>query len=501
LQREREKRENCRVSSSHARSVSQQKNIRANNRSREKMYPTLPDRYTEQHNQQHHPQAHHHHHHHQQQQQQQQFFHSQGAFSSNQGGGRAQKPNEVTGAPDGNQRYKATLFPLSDEHDVQSAIVQVGIDGVVIFNETQTEEVLNSPMNKISSWQQIDDSMFRIVCDDNKKVPSREIVITADNATTGAIIDSLLSGAFQWCELNSYEGSSTIVCDDSNEWTNLSSDFNVAKRRREISTEYNNATATTTVGSSAMSSGAGIAYWEKPYEHSGWLWKKGETVRMWRRRFFILKSNHIFWFKSADVTAKTPPRGTIPLSRVDSVSPAAARDAGKSHSLTLEGAFCERIGARHLAADSDQERDGWISALRTSSVASEAQNRQPTTVAVKSPPPATTSALGNKLKSAYETSSSPSNPPPQSYRQQPTTSTSSPISVRSPTTISVSTYSSGQPQSQPELPPLPFQHPGVATSHSRNHVVRTPQNPQQVYYTPQGRAYIVDPLTGQSKWC
>ena len=96
---------------------------------------------------------------------------------------------------------------------MQSVIVQVGIDGVVLFNEAQTEEILTSPMNKISSWQQIDDSMFRIVCDDNKNVPSRELVITADNAT-GAMIDSLLSGAFQWCELNSHEGASTIVCDD-----------------------------------------------------------------------------------------------------------------------------------------------------------------------------------------------------------------------------------------------------------------------------------------------
>ena len=169
------------------------------------MYPTLPDRYTEQQNQQHHPPSHHNHHHQQQQQQQpnlQQFIHTQqGAFpqgGGGGGGGRAQKPNEVTGAPDGNQRYKATLFPLSDEHDVQSVIVQVGIDGVVLFNEAQTEEILTSPMNKISSWQQIDDSMFRIVCDDNKNVPSRELVITADNATTGALIDSLLSGAFQW---------------------------------------------------------------------------------------------------------------------------------------------------------------------------------------------------------------------------------------------------------------------------------------------------------------
>ena len=474
------------------------------------MYPTLPDRYTEQQNQQHHPPSHHNHHHQQQQQQQpnlQQFNHTQqhqGAFpqGGGGGGGRAQKPNEVTGAPDGNQRYKATLFPLSDEHDVQSVIVQVGIDGVVLFNEAQTEGILTSPMNKISSWQQIDDSMFRIVCDDNKNVPSRELVITADNATTGAMIDSLLSGAFQWCELNSHEGTSTIVCDDSNEWTNLSSDFNVAKRRREISTEYNSATATTTTnGASAMRSGGGIAYWEKPHEHSGWLWKKGETVRMWRRRFFLLKDKHIFWFKTADVTAKTQPRGTIPLSRVDSISPAAARDAGKSHSLTLEGAFSERIGARHLAADSDRERDEWISALRTSNIALTSQHqRQP--AVMKSPPPATTSALGNKLKSAYgvmTSSASPTNQPsPSSYRQQPTTSTTSPTLARSPPTISVSTYSGGQQQAaQPELPPLPFQHPGVVASHSRN-----PGPPQQqVFYTPQGRAYTVDPLTGQSKWC
>ena len=463
------------------------------------MYPTLPDRYTEQHQhqQEQHPPSYHRNWNHLQQPNQQNQQ-NQGALSIQQG--RAPKPNAITGGPDGNERYKATLFPLSDEHDVQSVIIQVGIDGVLIFNELQTEEIVSSlPMNKLSSWQQIDESMFRIVCDDNKKVPSREIVITADNVTTGAIIDSLLCGAFQWCELNNFEGSSTIVCNDTNEWTNESSDFNVAKRRSEISTEYKNETATSN-GSIAMSSGAGIAYWEKPYEHSGWLWKKGETVRMWRRRFFILKNNHIFWFKTADVTPKSQPRGIIPLSRVDSVSPAAALDSHKSHSLTLEGSFCERIGARHLAADSDRERDEWISALRTSNIVLTSQHqRQP--AVMKSPPPATTSALGNKLKSAYgvmTSSASPtSQPSPSSYRQQPTTSTTSPTLARSPPTISVSTYSGGQQQAaQPELPPLPFQHPGVVASHSRN-----PGPPQQqVFYTPQGRAYIVDPLTGQSKW-
>ena len=472
------------------------------------MYPTLPDRYTEQqqHQQEQHPPSYHRNWNHLQQPNQQ----NQGALST----GRAPKPNAVTGGPDGNERYKATLFPLSDEHDVQSVIIQVGIDGVVIFNELQTEEIVSSlPMNKLSSWQQIDESMFRIVCDDNKKVPSREIVITADNVTTGAIIDSLLCGAFQWCELNNFEGSSTIVCNDTNEWTNESSDFNVAKRRSEISTEYNKNETATSNGSIAMSSGAGIAYWEKPYEHSGWLWKKGETVRMWRRRFFILKNNHIFWFKTADVTPKSQPRGIIPLSRVDSVSPAAALDSRKSHSLTLEGSFCERIGARHLAADSDHERDGWIAALRTSNGAAasqlQQQHKQQPAAVIKSPPPPTSSALGDKLKSAYSAMASTSSPsmanqPSPSYRQQPTTSTQSPTQGKPCPTISVSTYSGGQQQTQPELPPLPFQHPGVASSQfaraSQIHTAQR-QNPQQIFYTPQGRAYTVDPLTGQSKWC
>ena len=475
------------------------------------MYPTLPDRYTEQqqHQQEQHPPSYHRNWNHLQQPNQQNQQ-NQGALSIQQG--RAPKPNAITGGPDGNERYKATLFPLSDEHDVQSVIIQVGIDGVVIFNELQTEEIVSSlPMNKLSSWQQIDESMFRIVCDDNKKVPSREIVITADNVTTGAIIDSLLCGAFQWCELNNFEGSSTIVCNDTNEWTNESSDFNVAKRRSEISTEYKNETAISN-GSIAMSSGAGIAYWEKPYEHSGWLWKKGETVRMWRRRFFILKNNHIFWFKTADVTPKSQPRGIISLSRVDSVSPAAALDSRKSHSLTLEGSFCERIGARHLAADSDHERDGWIAALRTSNGAAasqlQQQHKQQPAAVIKSPPPPTSSALGDKLKSAYSAMASTSSPsmanqPSPSYRQQPTTSTQSPTQGKPSPTISVSTYSGGQQQTQPELPPLPFQHPGVASSQLARSQIHTAQrqNPQQIFYTPQGRAYTVDPLTGQSKWC
>ena len=466
--------------------------------------------------------------------------HYQQQERSNSNNSNNNKPQEVPGGPDGNQRYRATLFPLTDDHDVQLVICQLGIDGLLILRDTTTEsssssssslnEIVQCSLSKLSSWQQIDETMFKIVCDDNKTVPMRELVITADSATTRAMGDSLLSGAFQWCELNGHDAATTIVCNerDGNEWTNDSSDYNVAKRRREISTEYalNNST-----GAKAMMMGAsgaetsssnGVKYWEKPYEHSGWLYKKGETVRTWRRRWFILKDNHLFWFKSSDVTQRLQPRGTIPMNRVDSISPAAARDSGKNHSLTLEGAFCERIGARHLSADSDHERDGWITALRMS-------NSQVPAAIIRSPqqqqqPPS--SVLSNQLKSAYamQQQTSPSNfstsyqptsvlsPPPS----KATTTTRSPSSyaqnVRSPPTISVATTSS----LLADLPPLPFQHPGVVQQqqqqqqqhqyqhHHQQHQSGAPtpaaHQPSQVYYTPEGRAYIVDPLTGQSKW-
>jgi hypothetical protein len=53
-----------------------------------------------------------------------------------------------------------------------------------------------------------------------------------------------------------------------------------------------------------------VQFWNNP-ERSGWLLKQGEYIKTWRRRWFVLKEGHIFWFKENYLSRNSKPRGVI----------------------------------------------------------------------------------------------------------------------------------------------------------------------------------------------
>ncbi|CAI5488315.1 unnamed protein product [Closterium sp. Naga37s-1] len=57
-----------------------------------------------------------------------------------------------------------------------------------------------------------------------------------------------------------------------------------------------------------------IEFWKDP-ERSGWLTKQGEYIKTWRRRWFVLKEGHMFWFKDDKVSKDSQPRGVINVGR------------------------------------------------------------------------------------------------------------------------------------------------------------------------------------------
>jgi hypothetical protein len=82
-----------------------------------------------------------------------------------------------------------------------------------------------------------------------------------------------------------------------------------------------------------------VEFWKDP-ERCGWLMKQGEHIKTWRRRWFVLKSGHIFWFKSDDVTNQSQPRGCIEVKTCLSVK--GAEDA-------INKPFAFEISTRHAA--------------------------------------------------------------------------------------------------------------------------------------------------------
>ena len=136
------------------------------------------------------------------------------------GGGN--QPREIAGAPRGSNRYRCMLFPTCDGGDIESVVCQVGLDGIALF-EDDGDRVGNQvgghryELDKISQWRLADPTILTV------KVAGRDGVsalsLSSDEATCGAMMDTLVTSAFQWCELRGHDPVGTVE-DKNGEWFN-----------------------------------------------------------------------------------------------------------------------------------------------------------------------------------------------------------------------------------------------------------------------------------------
>mmetsp|Transcript_35016 Transcript_35016/g.97749 ORF Transcript_35016/g.97749 Transcript_35016/m.97749 type:complete len:136 (-) Transcript_35016:33-440(-) len=89
-------------------------------------------------------------------------------------------------------------------------------------------------------------------------------------------------------------------------------------------------------------------------DFSGWLTKRSMWLKEWRRRFFVLKGNKLFFSKNETDEA----HGTIDLRDCLTVK-SAEEKTDKRHSFevaTPEATY-------YMFADSEKEKDEWIGAI------------------------------------------------------------------------------------------------------------------------------------------
>lgn len=112
-------------------------------------------------------------------------------------------------------------------------------------------------------------------------------------------------------------------------------------------------------------------------DREGWLWKQGGRYKSWKRRWFILNDNCLYYF---EFTTDKEPRGIIPLEniRVREVS----TERNKPHCFELYSAGNEVIKAcktdsegkvvegKHtvyrMSASTEEEREEWIKCIQQS---------------------------------------------------------------------------------------------------------------------------------------
>jgi hypothetical protein len=115
------------------------------------------------------------------------------------------------------------LFPTCDGGDIDSVVCQVGLDGIALFEDDGARcgsemTAHRYEMDKISKWRLADPTILTV------KVAGRDgissLSLSSDDATCAAMMDTMVTSAFQWCELRGHDPSDTIGDDGAGEWVN-----------------------------------------------------------------------------------------------------------------------------------------------------------------------------------------------------------------------------------------------------------------------------------------
>jgi len=109
-------------------------------------------------------------------------------------------------------------------------------------------------------------------------------------------------------------------------------------------------------------------------DKEGWLWKQGGRYKSWKRRWFILNDNCLYYF---EFTTDKEPRGIIPL---ENIKIREVTDRSKQHCFEL---FCDGnevikacktdsegkvVEGKHtvyrMSASTEEEKDDWIKCIQ-----------------------------------------------------------------------------------------------------------------------------------------
>lgn len=88
---------------------------------------------------------------------------------------------------------------------------------------------------------------------------------------------------------------------------------------------------------------------------SGYLWKKGERRKTWKKRWFVLRSAHLAYYKTS---AEYKPLRLLDLSDVHSCTPVVL----KKHTYTF--GIVSAVRTYYLQAQSPEEVQGWVKAIQ-----------------------------------------------------------------------------------------------------------------------------------------
>lgn len=281
------------------------------------------------------------------------------------GGGHFEFAPEEPGGPQGAARFKVIALPGGDGGDIMDCIAQVGLDGVSLLDAQQRFTTLRAyPLESISRWQVRDGTILALWTRQPGDDTEVCVSLSSDERTTRSMLDVLASSCLQLCELRGLDASEMMDSMGAGAGTNKL--FSTARPAQPAPPATTGGVAMAVLGRlprTADPGAAGVEYW-RGGDHSGWLFKKGEHLSTWRKRWFVLKDGRLFWFATDKaLSPAVKPRGCIPLKACPGAKGVPLAEAGKPYAFELQGPDALATGCRHLAAESESEKDAWVAAL------------------------------------------------------------------------------------------------------------------------------------------
>ena len=283
---------------------------------------------------------------------------SRGADNGGGGSGGRGPAEQEPGAPPGAVRFRALLLPSSDGGDVADVVAQLGLDGLALVERGGVQRPLGRhALDTVARWAVAEPTVLALWLRPASAGGSEKLLqLSGDPKVVAALLDGLVCAVLQACELRG------VACGDG-----------VGRGVNPLPPPATPSPPPPPPPSAATPPGrkptleagaAGVEFWKAP-DHSGWLHKKGEHLATWRRRWFVLKDGRLFWFLSdKGITPATKPRGFVPLSGFGTFARGApVSEAGKPYALEVGCAEASLVGCRHLAADSEADKDAWVAAI------------------------------------------------------------------------------------------------------------------------------------------
>ena len=384
--------------------------------------------------------------------------------------------------------------------ETQSVFCEIGMDGLKLIDSHNGHVLETFPLNIISRWAVRDKDTFLFWAakdvSEGSSGKQRQVELKGSVRDVNDMLDTITAACMQLCEVIDKEEHQRKLMgltneDDSNDGEQCSSSSGAQQEKKGLvgwiagkvkpgqsqSSGGDSSGADGNIEDAMTSIPEGVEYWKQP-DYDGWMQSQGEHIKTWRKRWFVLKDGYLFRFMNDKVLPQTKPRGILNLALCLEISKA-SKDSNQGPTIEVsiqkkKGLSGKGSGVENIlfVADSKAERDLWLEIMnraRKDVVQSkEKKEKEKTAAETRVVEPEHVDEALLKALEGYKKSAKSS---------QVTTSTTMPSAPCQPKPTH---------QQQQARPPPPVSDAG--------------QTNWKVCYTPDGRAYYYNTVTGITQW-